>query len=102
MTLVDLAKGSARVASNSDHHSRKSGFGLYVNYLMATRGVTNQKELLERLEGVGYKTVPQNLSNWMSGTRPPERFLIALVDALQLSEEQEFELYRKYINEVRV
>lgn len=102
MTLVDLGKGSATLANNPDGNSGKSGFGLYVHFLMASRGITNQKALLELLEGIDYKVPAQNLSNWLSGTRPPERFLTALEEVLELSEEQKSELYRKYIYEVRV
>lgn len=105
-TAVNEKRNQGSLTNNHNNHNnhsegRRTGFGLYVYRLMVDRGMTEQKELLEVLRGVGYDTVAQNLSNWLSGTRPPKEFLAALIQALELSAAEEVELYRKYVWEAR-
>lgn len=82
---------------NGKEDKSMSGFGFCVIELMAKRRMSQQKELLLALRGVGYTTKAQNLSNWLHGTRPPREFVQAVVKALNLSREEEAELYRKYV-----
>ncbi len=88
--------------TNGNGGQKMSGFGLYVFKLMASRGITRQKELRFWLKTNGYETTPQNLSNWLHGTHPPQRFVQCLVEALALNAAEESELYRKYVWESRL
>lgn len=80
-----------------------SGFGYYVHELMSQRRITQQKELARLLRNkANFQTRPQNLSNWFHGTQPPPDYLRALVKALDLTDEEKTELYRKYVEESRL
>lgn len=80
-----------------------SGFGYYVHRLMSSRRITRQKQLAQRLKSrANFDVRPQNLSNWFHGTQPPTEYLQALIIALELTEEEKTELYRKYVEESRL
>jgi hypothetical protein len=87
----------AKAMQGDNEEQKLTGFGLCVFRLMTARGMIQQKELLMRLRGVGYRTNPQNLSNWLHGTQPPLAFVQAVVKAMALTPVEEDELYRSYV-----
>jgi hypothetical protein len=82
-----------------------SGFGTFVYELLwRHRGIikVQQKALHQLLtEEAGFDTSKQNVSNWLRGTQPSTEFMQALFKIFDLSDQEERELYRKFIWESR-
>lgn len=65
-------------------------------------GEINRTELAERLTNIGFKAEPANVSAWMNGDRmPPPGFVYYSALALDLNEEQRYDVAWSYLKQYR-
>lgn len=73
-------------------------FGATLLELMARRGLTQWKELSEKLQAAGHRYSPPSISNWAHGKHPADKaFGAAVAEALGLDDEEITKLARAYM-----
>ncbi len=73
-------------------------FGATLMELMVRRGITQWKQLSEKLLEGGYVYKPSRISNWAYGRNPADKaFGRAMVEVLDLDEEETTKLARAFM-----